>query len=196
MSRIAAAAALAVAPFAAQAADYQIDTAHTTAGFKVRHMMVSTVRGEFGAVTGSFKFDEKNPGTISFSASVDTTTINTREPKRDEHLRSADFFDAAKFPKLTLKSKKVEAGTGGALKVTADLTMHGVTKEIVLSMEPVRSGKNPWGQSVAGTTATAKINRKDWGLVWNKALETGGLLVSEEVELVLDVEGSPVPTTN
>jgi polyisoprenoid-binding protein YceI len=183
-----AAAALA-APSLALAADYDIDPAHSAASFSVRHLMVSNVRGEFGKVTGSLTLDEKDVTKSSVVATIDATTLNTREPKRDEHLKSPDFFDVAQYPTLTFKSTKVEKAGKGQLKVTGDLTMHGVTKPVVLYVEgPGAEVKDPWGNTKRGFTATTKLNRKDFGLSWNKALETGGVAVGEEVAVTLDLE--------
>lgn len=187
---IAAAVALAL-PGLAHAATYDIDGAHSNAQFKVRHLMISWVRGEFQKVSGTFSYDAKNIGATTINATIDAASINTREEKRDAHLKSPDFFDVAKFPTLTFKSKKTE-GTVGKLKVTGDLTMHGVTKEVVLDVDgPTDSVKDPWGNVRVGASATAKLNRKDFGLAWNKVLETGGVAVGEEIEITLDIEGAP-----
>ena len=168
---------------------WNIDAAHSGAHFSVRHMMISNVRGEFGKVSGSMTYDAADPKKASVEATIDVSTINTRETKRDEHLKSPDFFDVAKFPTITFKSRKVEAAGKGKLKVTGDLTMHGVTKEVKLEVEgPTAAIKDPWGMERVAVSATTKINRKDFGLTWNKALEAGGLMVGEEVSITLDVE--------
>lgn len=180
----------------AKAGEWEIDSAHSASQFAVKHMMVSTVRGQFGKTTGTVNLDEKDLTRSTVEVAVDVTTIDTREPKRDEHLRSPDFFDAAKFPTLTFKSTRVEKA-GKGFKVTGDLTMRGVTRPVVLNVESLTAAtKNPWGQTIRGVTATGKLNRKDWGLTWNKALETGGVLVGEEVLLTIDaelVEKAPQP---
>jgi polyisoprenoid-binding protein YceI len=181
-----AATAIAVSP--ALAAEFTIDTAHSSANFTVRHMMVSNVKGDFAGVTGKIVWDG-DPKTASVEAVIDAATIDTGVDKRDEHLRSADFFDVAKYPTLTFKSKKVESAGTGRLKVTGDLTMHGVTKEVVLDVEgPTAEFKNPWGKSVIGASATTTVKRTDFGLTWNKALETGGVVVGEDVKIAIELE--------
>lgn len=172
----------------AQAADYAIDTAHSRAHFTVRHMMVSNVRGEFTKVTGTIAYDEKNPAATKIDATIDVATIHTGVEQRDAHLKSPDFFDVAKFPVMTFRSKSARA-TAGGLEVKGDLTMHGVTKEVVLSVEtPSAELKEAKGGARRGATATTKINRKDFGLTWNRAMEAGGVAVGEEVTIVIDVE--------
>jgi polyisoprenoid-binding protein YceI len=151
--------------------------------------MVTNVRGEFSGVTGTVVFDAGNPANSKVEAAIDATTIQTREPQRDQHLKSADFFDVEKFPKITFASKKVAPVAEGEWKVTGDLTIHGVTREVVLDVEgPTPEVKDPWGNIKMGATATAKVNRKDFGLVWNVALETGGVLVGNEVAIQLEIE--------
>ena len=167
---------------------YEIDSAHSGAHFAVRHMAVSNVRGEFGGVKGSIVYDPKNLAASKVEATIDARTINTREPKRDDHLKSADFFDVAKFPTLSFRSKQFYQ-QAGQLKVKGDLTMHGVTKEVVLDVDgPTPEAKDPWGKLRIGAQATTRINRKEWGLLWNKTLEAGSLLVGEEVSITLDLE--------
>lgn len=169
--------------------EYKIDGSHSKAGFAVKHLMVSTVRGDFSKVSGTIVYDEKNPAATKVNASIDVTAVNTNEPKRDEHLKSPDFFDVAKFPTITFVSKSAKK-TADGIAVTGDLTIHGVTKEVVLNVDgPTAEVKDPWGNMRRGATATTKINRKDFGLTWNKALETGGVMVSEEVSITVDVEG-------
>ncbi len=180
--------AFALAAGTAGAAEWTIDPAHTTAGFAVKHLMVSTVHGAFGKTTGTVSLDEKDPTKSSVDVTIDASTIDTREPKRDAHLKSADFFDVAKFPNITFKSTKVEKD-GANYKVTGDLTMRGVTKPVVLTVVgPTGPSKSPWGQTVRAVSASGKINRKDWGLNWNKALEAGGVLVGEDVTLEIEAE--------
>jgi polyisoprenoid-binding protein YceI len=184
----AAAAVVLAAPSLAFGAEYVIDSGHSSAQFSVKHLMVSNVRGEFAKVTGSVNYDEKNVGKSSVEATIDVTTINTREPKRDEHLRSPDFFDTEKYPTITFKSTKVEKA-GKGLKVTGDLSLHGVTKPVVLAVEGLNQEvKDPWGNTKRGAVATTRINRKDFGLGWNKALEAGGVVVGDEVDITIDVE--------
>ncbi len=181
--------ALALAPTAlAFASDWALDPAHTTAQFSVRHMMVTTVRGQFDKVSGNVTLDDKDATHSSIEVKIDARSINTREPKRDAHLRSPDFFDVDKTPDITFKSTKLEKAGKNKFKVTGDLTMRGVTHPVVLQVVLTDTIKNPWGQLVRGVSAEGKLNRKDWGLSWNKALETGGLLVGEEVQLQIDTE--------
>jgi polyisoprenoid-binding protein YceI len=185
--------ALAAAPLAiAVAGEWQIDPVHTTAQFSVTHMMVSTVRGQFVGVTGTVNLDDQDPTRSTVEITIDAGTIDTNEPKRDAHLKSPDFFDVAKFPTITFKSTKIENAAPGEFKVTGDLTMHGVTRPVTLLVKgPTPAIKNPWGRLVRGVSATGTLNRKDWGLTWNQVLETGGLLVSDEVHLQIDAELGP-----
>ncbi len=179
--------ALCAAP-ALVAQSYTIDGSHSKAHFTVRHMMVSNVRGEFSKMTGKVDYDEKNPEAIRIEATIDVNSINTGEPKRDAHLKSPDFFDVAKFASITFRSKSARK-TANGLAVTGNLTIHGVTKEVVLQVEgPTPEVRDPWGNLRRGATATTKINRKDYGLTWNAALETGGVVVGEEVSITIDVE--------
>lgn len=167
---------------------YEIDSAHSAVHFSVRHLMVSNVRGEFGKISGTVKFDPEKPENSTVEATIDVNSISTREPQRDVHLKSADFLDAEKFPTITFRSKKIEVDSGGG-KVTGDLTIRGVTHEITLKVEgPTPEIKDPWGKQRIGASATAKLNRKDFGLTWNAALETGGVVVGEEVKIEIDVE--------
>ena len=176
------------APMVAFGAEFEIDSAHSAANFSVKHMMVSNVRGSFGKVTGKINIDEKDITRSTVEAVIDATTINTNEPKRDEHLRSPDFFDVAKYPTITFKSNKVEKA-GENLTVTGDLTMHGVTRPVTLTAEGFTTeAKDPWGNIKRGGSATTKLNRKDFGLTWNKALETGGVVVGDDVSITLDLE--------
>jgi len=176
-------------PILASAATWNIDPDHTNIGFKVRHLMVSNVKGSFEKHSGTIDINDKDITKSKVEVTIDTNSINTNVQKRDEHLRSADFLDVAKFPAMTFVSKKVAKAGKDRLKVTGDLTLHGVTKEVVLDVEPLsKESKDPWGNIRRGTTATTKINRKDFGLVWNKALETGGVAVGEEVLITLEIE--------
>jgi polyisoprenoid-binding protein YceI len=168
---------------------YDIDSAHSRVGFSVRHMMISEVQGSFKTFEGKFTFDAEK-GTVSDADfSADTKSINTENEKRDEHLRSADFFDAEKNPKITFKNSKLKKVSKDKYKWSGDLTMHGVTKPVTFDLEFRGVAKDPYGMMRAGFVATGKINRKDFGLTWNKALETGGVAVSEEVALKIDAEG-------
>jgi polyisoprenoid-binding protein YceI len=176
-------------PVLASAATWNIDPDHSSVGFKVRHLMVSNVRGSFDKHTGVVDINDKDITKSKVQVTIDTASINTNVQKRDEHLRSADFFDVAKYPTMTFVSKKVAKDGKGKLKVTGDLTLHGITKEVVLNVEgPTKESKDPWGNIRSGATASTKINRKDFGLVWNKALETGGVAVGEEVAINLEIE--------
>jgi polyisoprenoid-binding protein YceI len=167
---------------------WNIDASHSTAEFSIRHLMISNVRGRFGKLTGTVELDPKNPEASSIDVTIDAASIDTRDEKRDAHLRSADFFDVEKYPNVAFKSKSVKRA-GDGFEVLGDLTMHGITKEVVLEVEALSNpGKDPWGNTRVGTSATAKINRKDWGLHWNAALETGGVLVGEQVKISLEVE--------
>jgi len=176
-------------PVIASAALWNIDPDHSNVGFKVRHLMVSNVKGSFEKFTGVVDINDKDITKSKVEVTIDTASINTNVQKRDEHLRSADFFDVARYPTMTFVSKKVAKAGKDNLKVTGDLTLHGVTREVVLDVEPLAlESKDPWGNLRRGTTATTKINRKDFGLVWNKALETGGVAVGEEVLITLEIE--------
>lgn len=180
--------ALAAGAFA-QTARWEIDPAHSNVSFTVRHLMVSNVRGEFTKLAGGIDVVGTDPTTAKVAVTIEATSVNTREPKRDDHLRSGDFFDAAKFPTLTFVSKKVVSAGEGRLKMTGDLTIHGVTREVTFDVDSLTSPmKDPWGGTRAGAHATATIQRKDFGLIWNKALETGGVLVGDDVNIAIDVE--------
>jgi polyisoprenoid-binding protein YceI len=182
-------AALLLFPAFAQSETWTIDTPHSNAQFSVRHMMISNVKGQFDKVTGTVELDEKDITLSKVEATIDVTTINTREPKRDAHLKSPDFFDAAKYPTITFKSSSIAKAADGRLKVTGDLTMHGVTKQVVLDVEPLSPPmKDRGGNLHAGTSATTRINRKDFGVNYNAVLETGGVMVGDEVTITIDVE--------
>ncbi len=168
---------------------WKIDPAHSAAEFKVRHMMISNVRGQFTAIEGSLTLDESDIAKSRVEAVIDASSISTREAQRDAHLKSADFFDVAKYPTLTFRSSRVTRSADGELAVVGDLTIHGVTREATFAVEgPTPPAKDPWGNTRIGLSATAKINRKDYGLTWNAALEAGGVLVGEEVTIMLDVQ--------
>lgn len=168
---------------------WQIDPKHSDAQFAVTHLMISTVRGEFHSITGTVVLDDKDITKSSVNVTIDATTVDTREPDRDKHLKSPDFFDVAKYPTFTFKSTKVEQAGAGKLKVTGDLTIHGVTKSVVLDVEgPKAAIKDPWGLTRSAVTATTKINRKDFNVNWAGKMDTGGAIVGDEVNLTLDVE--------
>lgn len=176
------------APALTLAATWQFDPSHSGASFVVRHLMISNVRGEMHGVNGTVEWDEKDPASIKIDVSVDPSTINTREDKRDSHLKSPDFLDVAKFPKITFKSKSATSVGPNKYKVTGDYTLHGVTKEVVWDVETTAPIKTPFGDRRFGAVATTKIDRTAYGLNWNKALETGGVLVGNEVAITLDAE--------
>ncbi len=188
--KLAIAAALLATPALASAAEWTIDPMHSTASFTVKHMMVSTVRGEFGKITGNVTWTKPDYSDAVVDVSIDASTIDTREPKRDGHLKSPDFFDVAKFPTLTFKSKRVaKAKDKGHLSLVGDLTIHGVTKEVTFDVTtPSPEMKSPFGTTVSGAEAKTKINRKDFGLVWNKTLDGGGVLVSDDVNIDVTLE--------
>ncbi len=176
-------------PALAQAETWNIDTAHSNAQFSVRHMMVSTVRGEFTKVTGSVDLNDKDITQSKVEAVIDATTISTRNEGRDKHLKSADFLDVANYPTLTFKSTKIEKGSDGRLKISGDLTLHGVTKTVVLDADALSpSVKDQRGNLRSGTSATTKINRKDFGVNFSATLDGGGMVVSDEVQITIDVE--------
>ena len=183
---------LAALSFAAQAAPatYAIDSSHSSAQFSVRHLMISNVKGEFSKVTGSITYDPQNLAASKVRAVIDANTINTREPKRDAHLKGTDFFDTAKFPEIVFESKEFSK-SNGKLQIRGTLTMHGVTREVVLDVDgPTAEVKDPWGNARFGATATTRINRQDFGLTWNKALEAGGVMVGDEVSITIDLEAA------
>jgi polyisoprenoid-binding protein YceI len=168
---------------------WKVDPVHSSAEFKVKHMMISNVKGHFTGISGELLLDPKNIANSRVEASIDAGSINTREADRDAHLKSSDFFDVQKFPVLNFQSTRIERAGDGELAVTGDLTIHGVTRPVVFQVEgPTPEGKDPWGNTRIGLSATTKINRKDFGLIWNAALETGGILVGEDVTITLDVQ--------
>lgn len=167
---------------------YNIDPTHSSVHFSVRHLMVSNVRGEFSKLSGTIQFDPDSPATSSVAVSIDTTSINTREPQRDAHLKSADFLDVEKFPTMNFQSKSVTPHEGGAT-VIGDLTLHGVTRPITLDVEGSADEiKDPWGNQRIGLSATTKLSRKEFGLTWNTALEAGGVMIGDEVKITVDVQ--------
>jgi polyisoprenoid-binding protein YceI len=167
---------------------WQIDPAHSAIEFSVRHLMITNVRGQFDKFGGSVDFDEQNPTQTKVNVQIEAASINTKAADRDNHLRSADFLDAANHPYLTFVSKNVALADKSHARLTGDLTIRGVTKPVVLDVEYVGSIKNPWGMTSAGFNARTKINRKDWGLEWNVALETGGMLVGDDITVSIEVE--------
>lgn len=166
---------------------YNIDATHSSVEFTVRHMMITKVRGRFGAVAGTISLAPGSSAPSDVEATIDASSIDTREAQRDAHLKSADFFDVERFPQLTYKSTRIE-GEGDTFRVYGDLTLHGVTREVVLEGEFEGRGADPWGGQRVSFSAQGKINRKDFGLTWNQTLETGGMLVSEDVRIDLNVQ--------
>jgi len=167
---------------------WHVDPVHSTAQFKVKHLMISNVKGEFTSIKGTLQHSS-DVSKSALEVTIDANSINTREPQRDAHLKSADFLEAEKFPNITFKSTKVTKKEGGDFAVEGDLTIHGVTRKVTLDVEaPSAPQKDPWGGTRIGVEASTKINRKDFGLVWNATLETGGFMVGDEVTITLDVE--------
>jgi polyisoprenoid-binding protein YceI len=168
---------------------WTIDPVHSVAEFKVKHMMVSNVKGRFTSVKGELAFGETDLRQSHVHATIEAASINTHDAQRDAHLKSADFFDVEKFPTLSFKSSAITRKGDGELAVAGELTIHGVTHKVVFAVEgPTAPGKDPWGNTRIGLSATTRINRKDFGLTWNTALEAGGILVGDEVTITLDVQ--------
>jgi polyisoprenoid-binding protein YceI len=182
-------AALAAAPVLAAPETFEIDSTHSATQFAVKHMVYATVRGGFGKTAGRLAIDKQDWSKSSVEATIDATTIDTRDPKRDGHLKSPDFLDVAQYPTITFKSTKVEPAGAGKLKAAGNLTIHGVTKPVFLDIEgPSPEFKDPWGNQRVGATARTKINRKDFGVNWSQNLDTGGAVVGDEVDITIDIE--------
>ncbi len=193
LSSLAVVAAFAVAGPAA-ASTWVLDTEHSTVGFAVKHMMVTDQKGAFDAFSGTIELDDKDITKSTVNVTIEPASVNTKNKKRDDHLRSPDFFDATKFPKMTFVSTKVEKAKDGGLLVTGNLTIRNVTKPVTLTVAPLSDEfKDPWGGSHRGTTATATINREEFGLTWNKTLEKGGFVVGKDVKVELQIELLPKP---
>lgn len=174
---------------AATTTTWNIDPVHSVAEFKVKHMMISNVKGQFTGLSGVLKLDEGDITKSSVEATIDAASINTRDAQRDGHLKSADFFDVEKFPTLAFKSTHVARTADGELTIDGDLLIHGVTRKVTFAVEgPSAPAKDPWGNTRIGLSAETKINRKDFGLVWNSTLETGGVLLGDEITITLDVQ--------
>ena len=167
---------------------WKIDQTHSTVEFAVKHLMITTVRGHFGAVAGTVGFDAGSPATPAIEVTIDATSLTTGNEQRDTHLRSADFFDVAKFPTLHFVGGRATGDAAGEFQLTGKLTMHGVTRDVTLSATAEGHGADPWGGHRAGYSATTKIRRSDWGLTWNQALEAGGVVVGDEVKISIDVQ--------
>lgn len=176
-------------------AKWNLDSTHTYANFSARHMMVTTVRGSFQKVTGTIDFDPANPAAASVYAEIDAASIQSGMADRDNHLKSPDFLDVATYPTITFQSTKVEPAGQDTAKIHGNLTIRGTTRPVVIDAEFIGVNTNPWGQTVAGFAGRTKINREDFGLTWNVALETGGLLVGKDITIDLDVEAQPVAET-
>lgn len=172
---------------------WKIDTAHTAIQFTVRHMMISKVRGSFEKFTGTVHLDEQNPAHTVVDVQIDTASINTRDPQRDAHLRSADFFNTDQYPTANFKSRRIEVTGQNKARLTGDLTIRDITHEVVVDVEFNGILKNPWGSNAAGFSASTRINRKDWNLTWNVALETGGVLVGDDIDINVELELVQVP---
>jgi polyisoprenoid-binding protein YceI len=192
MARILLAGLMAVGlSFPAMAAEtvWQIDPAHSSFQFKIRHLTVSNVKGDFGKAAGKVTMDGKDPATIKVDLTIEASSIDTGHAKRDEHLRSADFFDAVKYPTITFVSKTAVSSGPNRVKVIGDLTIKGVTKEVTVDVDgPTAAIKDPGGSERRGASGTTKINRRDFGITWNRVLDTGGLVVGDEVDIAIDVE--------
>ena len=167
---------------------WQVDPAHTNAQFAVRHLMISTVRGRFGSVSGTVTIDEANPGRSTADVAFDVNSLDTRDPQRDAHLKSADFFDVARWPTMTFRGRRVEGDPRKRFRLVGDLTIRDVTREVVLEVRSQGRGPDPWGNFRAGYEATAQLDRRDFGLLWNQVLETGGFVVGDDVKITIDVE--------
>jgi polyisoprenoid-binding protein YceI len=167
---------------------YNFDLSHSSVGFHVRHLMISKVHGRFQTWGGTLVLDEADLTRSSVTVEIDAASIDTKEPKRDDHLRSADFFDVEKFPKLTFASTAVEVVDDERLRVTGDLSIHGVTRAVVLEVEQTAEVKDPWGGTRRGFSAKTTISRKDYGLTWNAALEAGGVVVGDKIVIELEIE--------
>jgi polyisoprenoid-binding protein YceI len=176
-------------PASGTTSTWQLDPSHSAAQFSVRHLAISTVRGGFSSVKGTVVFDDKDVSKSSVDVTIDVNTVDTREPNRDKDLKSDHFFDVAQYPTMTFKSTKVEQAEPGKLKVTGNLTIHGVTKEVVLEVEgPTAPVKDPWGNQRTAVNATTKINRQDFGVKWNATMDNGGVVVGDEVSINIDAE--------
>lgn len=175
----------------AQAApdQWSVDGSHSAARFSVRHMMVSNMAGQFDKVSGTVNFDGKHLEHAVVDATIDATSVNTHDDKRDEHLKSKDFFETDKFPTITFKSKQVSPSKDGSFKILGTLSMHGVSRDVTLQAEPLAPEvKDPWGKVRTGTTATTRINRKDFGISYDKNMDNGGAMVGDEVKITIDIE--------
>jgi polyisoprenoid-binding protein YceI len=167
---------------------WKVDSAHSNVEFAVRHLMITTVKGRFAEVSGEVTSDDNDPAKGAVDITIHAASIDTREPQRDAHLRSADFFDIEKYPAITFRSTRIDNVKGDHFTLVGDLTMHGVTREVALDVTAEGRATDPWGGQRAGFTATGKVKRSDFGLTWNQALETGGVVVGDDIKISLDVE--------
>ena len=175
-------------PSFAQTGTWNVDPAHSKAVFSVKHLGISTVRGEFSKMTGQAQVDDKDISKSQIEVTLDATTVNTAQDGRDKDLRSANFLDVEKFPTMSFKSKSISSNAGSS-KLTGDLTLHGVTKEVTFDLDgPSAAIKDPWGNLRRGASATTKINRKDFGITWNHVMDNGGLVVGDDVTITIDLE--------
>jgi polyisoprenoid-binding protein YceI len=172
------------------AQNWNFDNVHSSIEFTVRHLLVSKVRGRFTRWSGAFQYDEKNPTVSSVDVQIDVASVDTHEPQRDAHLRSGDFFEVEKHPQITFKSTGVEAKSAGALALRGDLTIRGVTRPVVLDVELGGHVKDPWGNDRVGFSATTSIDRKDFGITFNQALDVGGLALGEKVDIAIEIEAT------
>jgi polyisoprenoid-binding protein YceI len=172
----------------ADVSHWDIDPSHSSVHFSVRHLMISNVRGEFTRLSGSVTIDPRDIARSTVQVTIDAASVNTRDEKRDEHLRSADFLDASNYPTIEFRSTRVTPKAGGSIQVAGDLTIRGVTREVLLDVEDNGELKDPWGNTKRGATATTRLNRKDFGLQWNVALETGGFVVGDDLKVDIEVE--------
>jgi polyisoprenoid-binding protein YceI len=181
-------------PLFADTVTYKIDSKHSDAQFAVTHLMISTVRGEFHGINGTVVYDDSDVSKSSVNVTIDATTVDTREPDRDKHLKSADFFDVANHPTMTFQSTKVESDGPDKLKVTGELTIRGNSKPAILEVSiPKTPIKDPWGLQRTAVSGTTKINRQDFGVAWNKTLDSGGVMLGDTVDITLDVEMAVPP---
>jgi polyisoprenoid-binding protein YceI len=167
---------------------WHIDPAHSDAEFAVKHLMISTVKGHFADVKGTVSVDDREPTAAAVEVSIAVASIDTRDAKRDAHLKSADFFDAEQYPTIAFKGTRIDGSVDGAFRLAGDLTIHGVTRAVTLDVAAAGRIRDPWGGERAGYAATTRINRKDFGLAWNVGLETGGVLVGDDVKISIEVE--------
>lgn len=167
---------------------WQLDKAHSGIDFSVRHMMISTVRGRFEEFDGTFEINETDPSQSKIAVEIQVGSLNTKEAQRDGHLKSPDFFDVAQYPTMTFKSRRIEKVDDQHLNLMGDLTIKGISKPVTLAVQYAGQAKSPWGTTSAGFTGSTKINRKDWDLTWNQTLETGGVLVGDEITINIELE--------